>query len=573
MRIVIDKHTMDISRDTEAAVSLVNPIFNEEGSYSVGVSIPATEGNLSKLNFLNRSDLQQRASKSMYASIWNGILAFYGTAEINGVSSDGIDYDFLTNEGAFYDQIKDVKLSDIITDYVHWPIVSVGAADPFVELYKSCTSDNGKYTACSIITAYEEKDDGSFSFRVKNNLAPDRNDFGTETPGRTTDGYSPFLYLHYVLTTIFSHFGIPLESNPFASGTLRRLVLLNNLIDGISNRKIEFKYLVPDCTVLELLKCVEDKFGCRFLIYMNKQSTRCIYLKDMHTKKPMYDWTNKLMSPLLPELNPAQRLKCSSGTSLEKAGAAFADYHNWMTEIDTFSKIPNTTDTVYVKVPGVFCRKYNTNAEVGLHVEVKSSGFFDYTASGETELLEVATEDECVPVFVRHYTPSGGLQEIPRYMPFFPCAEKRKEKAVDETTDTTEEPSNNECPIAFLFVMPDRSMMQDPIQPIFYVWGTTNYCGYKRDGSTWTFQDGPSLNWISSNGLFETYYKEHNSFYQEANQVFSCQLNLTEEDIAKLNWDEKILIKNQPYYVDKIEITLTATGIRVDNCTLRSCRM
>lgn len=569
MRIVIEKHVMDISRDTEAAVSLVNPIFNDEGSYSVGISLPGTSSNLSKFEYLHRANANRKNTKGMFSAITHGVFSLFGSAELKSISKDGIEYDFLTNEGAFFNDINDVKLSDIITDYVHWPLIVANPADPFVELYKSCTADNGVYTACSIITAYEEKEDGSLTFRVKNNLAPDRDDFGTETPGRTKDGYAPFLYVHYVISKIFEHFGLTLDNNPFASGTLRRMVLLNNLIDGISNRKIEFKHMVPDCSALELLKCIEDKFGCRFFVEINKQRARCVFLKDIHSSKVKHDWSAKLISPLYPELNPAMRLKCSSATSLEKAGAAFADYHNWMTEVETFSKIPNTTDTVYVKVPGVFLRKHNTTAQYGLHVEVKSSGFFDYTSSGEEDVFEITTDDECVPVFVRHYTP-GGLQEIPRYMPFFPAAEKRKEKIIDETADTTEEPSTNECPIAFMFVMPDRSMMQDPIQPIFFVWGTTNYCGYKKVEKQWVYQDGPSLAWIGKNGLFETYYKEHDAFYKNANQLYTCSLSLSEDDIVSLKWDDKIIIKNKLFFVDKLELTIMSTGIKVANCTLRS---
>lgn len=571
MKITIDKHNMEIAKDTEAAITLMNPIFNDEGSYSVGISIPGTTSNLSRLGYLNSPHTARRDTKGIYASISHGVFSLYGSAELKSVSKDGIDCDFLTNEGAFYNQLNDLKLSDIITDYIHWPLIVGNPADPFVELYKSCTEDNGMYTACSIITAYQENSDGSLVFRVKNNLAPDRNDFGVDTPGRTKDGYAPFLYVHYVITKLFEYFSISLENNPFASGHLRRLVLLNNLIDGISNRKIEFKYLVPDCTALEFIKCIEDKWGCRFFIDMNKQIARCAYLKDIHNSKPKFDWTSKLTSPLLPELNPAMRLQCSSSTSLEKADPAITDYNKWPTEVETFSKIPNTTDTVYVKVPGVFCRKHNTTAQLGLHVEVKSSGFFDYISSGDEDVLEIKTEDESVPVFVRHYTPGGGLQEIPRYMPFFPEAEKRKEKVIDENEDITEEPSSNKCPIAFLFVMPDRSMMQDPIQPIFFVWGTTNYCGYKKDGQQWIFQDGPSLNWIGENGLFNTYYKEHEKFFKQENQIYSCSLNLRQEDILNLKWYDKVIIQNELFFVDKLDITITTTNIRVDNCILRSC--
>lgn len=574
MNILINGVKMHLSPDTEIPLTLMSPILNDEGSYGVGVSLPGTTNNLAAIGYPNSDSHTSRPIVEAECTIQLGVISLQGKSTIISASREGIEMDVILQEGSFYDDLDQIQLSDIVTKTVHFPSVDQ-SVDCFVKLEESVTTDNGEYTAFEVCTLYEENDQGT-TLRIKNKAINSNGGFGTIKDHASFDGYSPFLYLHYVLSCVFSHYGLSF-TNPFASGELRKIVLLNNLVDGMSQYTIDYSYLVPDCTALELIKCIEDKFGCRFVVDWSKRIMQCIFLRDIHKSSRQLDWSNKLKNSLTPNFEPTQKLRLDSGTSLDKASPAFADWRQWLKsasdEATDYAVLPVGGEKIYyLKTQGVFGRNKKGVQGVGItnNIDIKSSANFAYASEGTEEEIEITTDDECITMVNARYDDMSTMIRYEEQFPYFPAEEKRKIKAFNAESSETEEESNAECPICFCFAY-GKTWKGLGFKPSGSPYNA--YTSYSLSGGASYHEGSLSLEWISSRGLYNHYYKEHDSFIRFANKTYVGEFLLTQQDISNLEWNRKVMVKNQPYLIESIEITLTPHGIRTDNVTLKSCRL
>lgn len=574
MKIQLGNMSMAISPDTEISLSLINPIFNDNGSFGIGITLPATPANLKQLGYPNRPERRVRIGSELPCTIICGIIALYGTAIMQSISDSGIEFDITLSEGDFYDTLDKIQLNQIVTKKTHYPMVTT-TPDFFVDLTASVSTDNGEYSAFELCTKITDTS-GNVEFQIKN-MADSDGTYGTRD-GKKYTGYTPFLYLHYVLSSVYSYFDLSHTNNPFASGELRKIVLLNNASSPIDAGWLKYENLVPDVSALELQTCVEDKFGCRFILDYNKRSIRCVFLKDMHNALATKDWSRKLNGKLYPTFSTAQKLRLSSGTSLDKAAPAFANYRQWLAtdanEVLGYAELANGSETIsYVKKYGWFARRRSTGA-----LEIKSTAYFSFSDTSDNEEIDITTLDESIPMIDASYYTT--LDYVNQYYPYFSVEQKNIAKTVDTESGSTTEASNVSCPIAFCFAQ--------GFVPISFTSGYTVPSLGKRkptgspfganlntNPGTGDLQLGNlSLEWISSRGLFRTYYQEHNNFLKHANQIFKGEFILTQQDIVGLKWEEKVMINNQPYFIDKIDITLLANDtIRTENIELRQSRL
>lgn len=573
MKILLGNMSMGITPDTEISLSLINPIFNDQGSFGIGITLPATPSNLKQLGYPNRPDRRLRIGKEFPCTIISGVISLYGTAIIQGISSGGIDLDITLSEGDFYDTLSQVQLNQIVVKKTHYPSIS-SSPDFFVDLTNSVKSDNGEYTVFELCTKITETN-GRTEYQIKNYADPDGT-YGTKS-GKTYNGYAPFLYLHYVLSQVYEYFSITQTNNPFSQGELRRLVLLNNASSAIDSGWFKYENLVPDVSALDLQTCVEDKFGCRFIVDYNKRAVRCVFLKDIHNALPTKDWSSKLNGILYPVFETPQKLRLSSATSLDKAAPSFTNWRQWLTSdqsevLGYEDLIPGSEQISYVKKYGWFARRLKTGI-----LDIKSSAHFSFADLSFYNEAEITTADEAISMInASYYTV---LDYVNQYYPYFPVEQKSISKTVNEDGSTTEA-SDASCPIAFCFAqgfvpVSYTSGPQTPILGKRKPTGSPFGTNLSTNQNVGDLQLGNlSLEWISSRGLFRHYYQEHNEFLKRANQTFKGNFILTPQDIMNIKWEEKITINNQPYFIDKIDITLLANDtIRTENVELKQARL
>lgn len=548
MKQLIDGKEMDISPEMEIPLTLVNPIFNDQGSYGLGITLPGSQKNLENVGYQNRV-WKQTTQRELPSSIEHGVLHLYGKATLNRISKGGIEMDMMLGEGTLYNELSEKKLSEVVTKKITY----ASNQDIFQAFDAATTTNNFEWVPFELCTK-KEGDPGTEVLTIKNRAKEDGT-YGTEADHASLVGYAPFLYLHYVLERIFTAFTLTMTENQFRiHDELKWLVLLNNAADLLVNRELDYSRLCPDMTCLDLISCVEDKYGCRFLVDYNLRQVKCIFLNAVHDATDYLDLSAKLDGEMFPEFENKRKLRLTSATSLDTAAPANTDYKNWLQssadEVEVSQLVMGNMKVYYIKKFGFFARRKLSAVP---NMDIKSSSFFPYESDVDAEAVEITTQDECVPTFF------GGLDLIVQYdffYPFFPVADKYFYQAPNED-ESTLEPSHPTCPIAFCFYAGKISSIALSIRPA----GSS----FRNANSSNTI----SLDWIGSNGLYNNFYAKHDTWLQSVDKRVTCALTLSQEEISSLRWDRKVIVDNAKFFIDRIELTLLQSGrIRVDNVYL-----
>ena len=79
---------------------------------------------------------------------------------------------------------------------------------------------------------------------------------------------------------------------------------------------------------------------------------------------------------------------------------------------------------------------------------------------------------------------------------------------------------------------------------------------------------------LTPTDIRELWYKEFEDFLRLSNISASCTIDFNGVDINNIRWWEKIWLKGQPYFIDKINLTLIGdSNIRIDSVELRTARL
>lgn len=98
------------------------------------------------------------------------------------------------------------------------------------------------------------------------------------------------------------------------------MVVLNNVADAIVQGQIEYKNMMPDCSVNDFLDALFCRTGAKVFVDGNTRTAKVILMKDAITASSFADWTLFKSSDLVPSYGAAKQLKLSAGTSFEGAG-------------------------------------------------------------------------------------------------------------------------------------------------------------------------------------------------------------------------------------------------------------
>ncbi len=149
-------------------------------------------------------------------------------------------------------------------------------------------------------------------------------------------GLSPFIRVWKALALIFEDLGVTITSNPFdpaENDELARLVVLNNVADSTCTGLLRYADLMPDCTVEEFLHALWVRFGLVYSVDFDEGLARLELLRDVLKKRSGRLFTEFQSSPII-TYNTGQYIKLSAKTTLEGAEPATARFEDYINGLD-----------------------------------------------------------------------------------------------------------------------------------------------------------------------------------------------------------------------------------------------
>lgn len=305
---------LDLSADIQLNIEKHNPLFSEDVSMSLPVSLPLTDHNRRVLGFPDRIDIYDTQTQAYHFPADTDVIVTQGSWQqrakfsVTSCSEKAIEATLYFGEAAFWAQLENVKLPEALA----------GLLVPITIRYDpSYTEDDKRALTLAYLSTryllpynpqsltpvdpedyldewiqsvpavvvplhYTPDDDYGTPGRWLNEIT--RNDDSsryflktpaTDDQGETYRCVAPFLRLHTVLGSLFAFIGrtFEVDANSFsmAQGAItltnyHRLLVLNNTYDALHLApRIPYSALVPDMDCKDFLKAVAALLGCVFI--------------------------------------------------------------------------------------------------------------------------------------------------------------------------------------------------------------------------------------------------------------------------------------------------------------------
>ncbi len=331
---------LDLPTDFSLDIEESSPIFNDAGSQSIAVTLPATARNRKIFGFPARTDaINPEKMRGVRCRVFSGAYIRTGTINVDSASADSISINIGFDNSIAYDAWKAKKLSEV-KSLPCYKIKSLPAFGAFLnELFQKGRPKEDDLAVFPICVAREtiEEDEVETEYpEILNNvdeLPPVYTiRYGGLNVLRIVDGEliqvsvptgygcTPFVKVWKILECVFADLGLTLESNPFKEDVqLARLVVLNNTADAVCNGTLDYSELMPDCTVEEFLHALFVRFGMVYLTDFDSQTVCIRFLKDIVRQSPALDMDASLDSPASFEYISPQYVRLSAASSMEGA--------------------------------------------------------------------------------------------------------------------------------------------------------------------------------------------------------------------------------------------------------------
>lgn len=584
LTIKTDKGVFDVPTDFNVEIETTSPIYTDKGSQSIASTLPGTNHNLAVIDHIHRIDIVNAPGRDVMAVIADGIYRRTGKLNITSPSrKTGIVCNIGFDESLMYEAWNDVSLKKIPGLPVYKPEGGITALmDHLSKVMKY--QEEADYYVFPVMASNEKSGNEYYPeyinpLRLVNHSLYDlKKDSRTEkmiVSGSVIDvklptgyGISPFIKVSRILELIFSAYNFDLVENPFASHyQLKKMVVLNNVADAIVQGQIEYKNMMPDCTVNEFLDSLFCRTGAKIYVNGDNKTARIKLIKDSIADEPFEDWTLFRASELVPTFGTPKQVKLSAGTSFEGAEPA-ADsfeeflerYNGIITEIVNYppNYVPSGTYMSYQASTGRFFKRNIVDKNVSL----VSSDFFTWDKKTENlDYEEITGSDECVPMT---FSKDGLL--VPQYLAGTVNINTtlRGAKVEDQKQDT---------PLAFCFAM--GAAKDEKGNSIGYYFGSS-LCrdpagNYFRDSSGNVYKY--SLVFRGEDGAFNRFFKEWDAILRHANNTLSGEMNLDKIGLSRINTGRPLLISGQRLMIESVKYTLPLKKSKPASVKLRTTKL
>lgn len=333
IQILINGDSLDLPKGFSIPVEDLSPIFNDRGSQTIPVTVPATPKNQAILGFPGRLD--RIASSPIVANVKSGSYYRGGSLNLTEVTEEGYSFNIGFDNSMAYEVWRGTKLKDLS----RLPTITIGTGlDALMKelygIYNGARADTEPLAVFPIAVNNVAHGEGSankvywefLNVPSGSSLAQPttvRRVVGNELQDVTVPpgyGVTPFLRVWKVLEIIFDSLPVRMLSNPFKDDpTLARLVVLNNAADACCRGEILVYDLLPDCTVQEFLNALWVRFGMVYSLDFDAMTVRVDLIKDIVAQPPQSDITGSLAGHKEITFLSPQYIKLSAKTSLKGA--------------------------------------------------------------------------------------------------------------------------------------------------------------------------------------------------------------------------------------------------------------
>lgn len=303
----------DLLPDTEIEITRFNPFFNDLGEQSVPIALPPTDKNMRLLGHPDRLDNAGKVPSRVDAVINSGAYSVVARqAILSARKNESVQTSFYLNEGAFYEKIEDLTLSEIFADKkVQFSDVDAAivfmtglltADDPRFAVFEVLTDNyalNEVYPAASGAYFYKERE---------------TEEVIDDTRVTVPKGFyiSPFVKVRHVLEEVLTHLGYRLGASLFDYVPFRNMVFLNNNLDTIVGAAINYVDIIPNITVKTLFSILR-KFNLEVYPDEINRVVHLVQFDSALNETPSVDITQYVVShPLIDYSGDYTQVKLSS---------------------------------------------------------------------------------------------------------------------------------------------------------------------------------------------------------------------------------------------------------------------
>lgn len=541
-----------------------SPVFNKLGSKSLSASLPLTAHNKRLIEHAHRPERKNKAKTKLpvilsYRSYCREGLLYFNSA-LNTDHTFSITIAF--NEGIMYEEMEDLQLDQLS----NLPVVRKNSIEDMIAQMNKYFTEDGADEELSVFTVVVKediyKDDRELEkvlYTVINNRgngakpnclhSPTTTQILYENKPQTINvplgyGISPFIRCWKVLELIFSHFGYTINKNPFKEHyQLKRLCILNNVMDAIVGGVLDYRQLMPPSTAMAFLQSLYCRFGMKVFFDGGKNEVNLILLKDIFAGQDI-EHIN-ICSVVNQEETAPRQVKLSAQRNLDKSATETDTYEDFLLKYNnTVSPYPVGSENWYAgiyfnKRSGLFHRSSVAPLR-GKAIKIISSIQFDWNKNDKgIEIEEIVGEDECL-------TMSNWYGD-----PYFAVSPKllNSDVVINGKLDDFFEGENK---LAFAYDM-----------------GVTERAGYKR-GSIFTDSDSGegrhkdkdgneflyALTFVGEDGAFNRFFKEYDAFLRHSNNTVSIKALIPLHKLSGMDFHSKIQVGNQLYLADKLDHNL-----------------
>lgn len=597
VRIFLNGTPLDMSEAPAISIELQSPIWGEQGTQTIPVTLPSTSLNRRLLGFPVRLDLGDVLPKYSVRVV-DGAFVADGLLCVLGASRDGIEVNIGLNNSVAYAQWKGRRLSELQTlkatsvpvpdspaefdCYTDAPLCMFPLVVSYTESAKDESADK-EGSAGVILNVLESWGKGTTVERVV-----DGEVYRVRVPQRY--GWSPFLKVWRLLELIFQEIGVTLarEDNPFYSGRIdmRRLVVLNNCADACCLEVIKMADIVPDCTVMEFLESLWAKFGFVWHIDINSGIVSSAFVEDVIGRAPVITLDGLLAAFPSVSFEDPKYLKLIPKTSLTLAAPPSACYEDFaqgrvISFVEAVKDDPSDERLIDCAkdlgiefdgegLSGKFTGISMTmgGCYLGEQYPYRStrfgSLFFSWDPKPDSlEAYELEAKDESVAM-----SPGGFVfgDEFLRRAPWFTCGLSHRHSALVGTG--VEEGDGSGAPIAFAFAYRKNGENFGSVAPI------------DPDGNRLTGTDdgtevqGLTLYYDFKDGIFRNFWRNFDLLLRHQARAVDAIAEIGRAELCKLSPLEPVEVLNVYGLIESASYTLDGanpveTSLKIRPLTLR----
>ena len=573
--IIKEGQALDLNPNFTSEMKLTSPIYSHDGSQSISNTLPLTKKNNRLLDFPLKWENTNKTLDTFPVIIEDGSFRQSGKLSIHGGSKkEGISFNIGFDEAILYAQVKDKKLSEITLPVLEFQGNKI--SDKVQNIVNTLEHSRNNFSEENDLAVFPVvlKDDEIKGKRYQYIINPvDLIGYNTlQQPiiwrKRTElqvingeiayisvpDGYGvvPFIRVWKIIELIFEQLELKITENIFKTHRqLRMLCAIHNCVDSICAGTINYKYLMPDATVIEFIDSLFAKFGSVFFIDSNKKTVKIKLLDDILSSNEYLDLTMKKASGYVwTKIDPKQ-VKLKLNTGLKDSAPVnenFNDflklYNNAISKIADINDTNNNFSVAYELPTGRYFRKNLINDKVV--IEYIGSDFFNWDAT--TNMFpaeEISGTDESIPM-VRSL--SYGI---------IPCfINELKHVNTNLASHSIEEKEKQVDPkLAFLFYY-DNALPVSSFEKKEPFWFASSF---NRDRNGDILKDLNNKEYtlsLTARSLFEHFWKRWDAVLRYSNQKYEIDVNISNVEIMSFETNRKVMIDNQPFLVEQLNYAI-----------------